>query len=197
MCSFLASHGYGVYSLDFPGHKLGASGGELRGVDDCVDANDGAVAAFARERGDGGPICTFGHSMGGMTAIFTAALDPRDSRRRSRSRPDTDGRRRSNRCRRIGASGFPFLLRRGRGSAAPGSGRRSALCASAPFGRTAGALRCGGSDGMVSPSSVRELYDRAPEPKWLASVDSDHTYAGEHARAVVLEWLNARRPRNP
>ena len=38
LCSFLASHGFGVYSLDFPGHKLGASGGELRGVDDCIDA---------------------------------------------------------------------------------------------------------------------------------------------------------------
>ena len=73
LCSFLASHGFGVYSLDFPGHKLGASAGVLRGVDDCIDAMS-AVRGFARERGDGAAY-TLGHSMGGMTAIFTAALD--------------------------------------------------------------------------------------------------------------------------
>ena len=33
LCAFLASHGFSVYSLDFPGHKLGASGGRLRGSD--------------------------------------------------------------------------------------------------------------------------------------------------------------------
>ena len=48
LCSFLASHGFGVYSLDFPGHKLGASGGELRGVDDCIDAMRGVVGVRAR-----------------------------------------------------------------------------------------------------------------------------------------------------
>ena len=73
LCSFLASHGLGVYSLDFPGHKLGASGGELRGVDDCIEAMF-RVVAFVRERSDDA-IYTLGHSMGGMTAIFTAALD--------------------------------------------------------------------------------------------------------------------------
>ncbi len=75
LCSFLASHGFSVYSLDFPGHKLGASGGELRGVDDCIDAMASGIE-FARGRGEE-RIYTLGHSMGGMTAIFTAALDER------------------------------------------------------------------------------------------------------------------------
>jgi hypothetical protein len=48
---------------------------------------------------------------------------------------------------------------------------------------------------MVAPASVRELYDRAPEPKAFALVESDHTYAGEHARGDVLQWLNHRHPR--
>ena len=47
-------------------------------------------------------------------------------------------------------------------------------------------------DAMVSPKSVRELYDRAPEPKSFATIESDHTYAAEHARATVLEWLGER-----
>jgi fermentation-respiration switch protein FrsA (DUF1100 family) len=50
-------------------------------------------------------------------------------------------------------------------------------------------------DAMVSETSVRELYQRAPEPKTFVSVDSDHTYAGERARTAVLEWLNRLHPR--
>ncbi len=47
-------------------------------------------------------------------------------------------------------------------------------------------------DGMVSPRSVRDSYDRAPEPKTFATIDSDHTYAAENAKATVLEWLRER-----
>jgi len=47
-------------------------------------------------------------------------------------------------------------------------------------------------DAMVSPRSVRELYDRAPDPKSFATIDSDHTYAAEHSKATVLQWLNER-----
>jgi fermentation-respiration switch protein FrsA (DUF1100 family) len=50
-------------------------------------------------------------------------------------------------------------------------------------------------DAMVSAASVRELYDRAPEPKTFALIESDHTYAGEHARSEVLQWLNHLHPR--
>src|SRR5690348_18502437 len=74
LCNFLASHGYAVFSLDFPGHKLGASGGVLRGVDDLIEAMR-SVVAFARTRQDG-PLYVMGHSMGAMTALFTAAADP-------------------------------------------------------------------------------------------------------------------------
>ncbi|MDQ6931371.1 MAG: lysophospholipase, partial [Candidatus Eremiobacteraeota bacterium] len=49
-------------------------------------------------------------------------------------------------------------------------------------------------DMMVNPKSVRELYDRAPEPKTLASIESDHTTAGDNARSEVLQWLNALHP---
>ena len=47
LCSFLATHGFEIFSLDFPGHKLGASGGTLRGIHDCIDAM-AATVAFAR-----------------------------------------------------------------------------------------------------------------------------------------------------
>src|SRR5580658_5706658 len=48
LCAFLQSHGCRVYNFDFPGHKLGASGGTLRGFDDCIDAMS-AVVARARQ----------------------------------------------------------------------------------------------------------------------------------------------------
>ncbi len=73
LCGFLASHGFGVFSLDFPGHKLGASGGYLRGVDDLLAAM-GTVVDHVRERSED-PIYLMGHSMGAMTAIFLAAKD--------------------------------------------------------------------------------------------------------------------------
>ena len=50
-------------------------------------------------------------------------------------------------------------------------------------------------DGMVSRASAEALFMRAPEPKTFVTVASDHTYAGEHARAAVLAWLNERHPR--
>ena len=45
LCAFLASHGFAVYSLDFPGHKLGASGGRLRSLDDLLARSDGKMGA--------------------------------------------------------------------------------------------------------------------------------------------------------
>ncbi len=52
-------------------------------------------------------------------------------------------------------------------------------------------------DLMVTRASAEELFARAPEPKSYAVVSSDHTYAGENARAAVLAWLNERHPRAP
>jgi fermentation-respiration switch protein FrsA (DUF1100 family) len=50
-------------------------------------------------------------------------------------------------------------------------------------------------DAMVSRASAEELFMRAPEPKEFVTISSDHTYAGENARAAILAWLNARHPR--
>lgn len=190
LCSFLSSHGFGVYSLDFPGHKLGASGGELRGVEDCIDAM-ASVVAFARERGDASAY-TLGHSMGGMTAIFTAALDARIlgsiAIATGYGRPTS-----LETLQRVGVADFrasyvigvtlPELV-------AGVDGRYAQL-----LGRLSGRpslFVAANRDAMVSPQSVRELFERAPDPKSFATIESDHTYAAERARAAVLEWLNER-----
>lgn len=192
LCGFLASHGYGVYSLDFPGHKLGASGGELRGVDDCVEAMF-RVVSLARERAED-PIYTLGHSMGGMTAIFTAALDPNVlgtvAIATGYGRPTS-----LEALRKVGATDFRSSYVAG--VTLPELVRGVEARYDELLGRLAGrsSLYVAASrDGMVSPRSVQELYARAPESKTSRTIESDHTYAAEHARAVVLEWLNERHP---
>jgi alpha-beta hydrolase superfamily lysophospholipase len=194
LASFLASHGFGVYSLDFPGHKLGASGGVLRGLDDCIDAMR-AVVALARRRDPDLPVYAAGHSMGGMTALLVAALD--ETLAGAIAITTGYGRPTAlSALQRAGATDFragyvdgvalPQLV-------AGVEARYDAL-----LGRLAGreSLYVAATrDAMVSPASVRELFDRAPEGKQMATIESDHTYAGENARATVLQWLRQRHAR--
>jgi len=195
LCSFLAAHGFGIYNLDFPGHKLGASGGALRGVDDCVDAMAAAVR-FARERGDAA-VYVLGHSMGGMTAIFTAALDAAIlgtiAIATGYGRPTSLAT-----LRQAGATDFRSSYVNGVSlpELVEGVDDRYAAMLARLAGRPA-LYVAASRDAMVNESSVRELYERAPEPKTFARIDSDHTYAGERARGTVLEWLNGLHPRDP
>jgi fermentation-respiration switch protein FrsA (DUF1100 family) len=192
LCSFLGSHGFGVYNLDFPGHKLGASGGELRGVDDCVEAMS-RVVAFARERSNDA-IYTLGHSMGGMTAIFTAALDAKVlgtvAIATGYGRPTS-----LEALRKVGVTDFrsSYVVGVTLPELVTGIEARYDELLVRLAGRPA-LYVAASRDAMVSPRSVRELYGRAPEPKEFATIESDHTYAAEHARATVLEWLDQRHP---
>lgn len=188
LCSFLSSHGFSVYNFDFPGHKLGASGGELRSVDDCIDAMS-AIVAFARERGETA-IYTLGHSMGGMTAIFTAALDLQIvgtiAIATGYGRPTS-----LEALQKVGATDFrsSYVVGVTLPELVAGVDRRYAQLLPR-LQRRPSLYVAASRDAMVSPKSVRELYERAPEPKWFATIDSDHTYAAERSRASVLEWLN-------
>jgi pimeloyl-ACP methyl ester carboxylesterase len=193
LCYFLAAHGFGAYSLDFPGHKLGASGGRLRGVDDCVDAMQAAVRR-AREDGNANPY-TMGHSMGAMTALFAAALDPEIrgtvAIATGYGRPTAVAERQS-----AGVTDFRSGYVDGITLPELVAGIDAEYDRLLP--RLAGreTLYVAASrDAMVNPESVRELFDRAPEPKTFEIIESDHTYAAENARSAVLQWLNERHPR--
>jgi len=193
LCSFLASHGYGVFSLDFPGHKLGASGGTLRGVEDLIGAM-AAVVEHARGNAEA-PVYVMGHSMGAMTALFVAAMDAEiaglvaiatgygrpSAVEALQSKGATDFRSSY-----VHGVSLPDLVREVDGRFARAlpklQGRRQLYVAAS-------------RDAMVSRSSVEDLYNRAPDPKTFVTIESDHTYAAEHARAEVLQWLNERHPR--
>ncbi len=193
LCAFLASHGYAVLSMDFPGHKLGSSGGRLRSADDLVDAMS-AVTQFARA-GGATTIYTLGHSMGAVTALCTAGADATITGAVSIA----TGWGRPNALDALGARGVVDLRSSYvEGLALPEIAREWAPLLEDALPRLAGrpVLYCAAErDGMVARSSVEELFERAPEPKTFAMVESDHTTAAEHARGTVLAWLNARHPR--
>jgi pimeloyl-ACP methyl ester carboxylesterase len=195
LCAFLASHGFAIYSLDFPGHKLGASGGRLGSVDDLLAAFAAAVAV-ARARG-AQTIYALGHSMGAVTALCAAA---RDSSIRGAIAIAT-GYGRPAALAALAGRGVVDL----RSSYVDGLSLLEVAAAWEPvladaLPRLAGrpALYVAAeNDAMVSPASVRELFDRASEPKSFMSVPGNHTNAGENARGAVLEWLGERHARQP
>lgn len=187
LCAFLASHGFTIYSLDFPGHKLGASGGRLRSAEDLVDAMR-AVTGVARTRG-ANVIYTLGHSMGATTALCAAGRDPRItgvvSIATGLGRPQA-----------LNVRGVVDL----RSSYVDGLTLGELVEQLEPLVEEA-LLRLAGRpvlyiaaerDGIVARASVLELFSRAPEPKSFVTVQSDHTYAGENSRGAVLSWLDER-----
>ena len=193
LCAFLASHGFSVYSLDFPGHKLGSSGGRLDAASDLIDAMNGVVAA-ARTRG-ASTLYVMGHSMGATTALCTAGGDPSIdgaiSIATGYGRPQALA---------ALARGGVVDLRSSYvdGLALPELAGAWQPLLDAALPRLAGRptlFIAAERDGMVARSSVEDLFARAPEPKTFATVASDHTFAGDNSRAAILAWLNERHPR--
>lgn len=193
LCGFLSSHGYAIYSLDFPGHKLGASGGRLEKPQDLIDVMQ-AVVQFAQGRSSG-DVLTLGHSMGAMCALRTAAQNPviagaisiatgygRPTALASLANKGVTDLRSSY----VDGLTLPQLVEDLDASLAlelPQLAGRPVLYIAAQ------------NDVMVSVASVRELFELAPEPKTLEIIPSDHTSAGENARSSVLNWLNSLYPR--
>jgi uncharacterized protein len=193
LCAFLASHGFAVYSLDFPGHKLGASGGRLRDVEGLFGAMDAAVR-FARERG-AQIVYTLGHSMGAAAALCVAGRD----RSLAGAISIATGYGRPTVLDTLAARGAVDL----RSSYVDGLTLQEASEQWQPHLEAALPQLAGRPvlfvaaerDAMIARSSVEALYDRAAEPKTFTSVPSDHTFAGDNSRTVVLQWLGALHPR--
>ncbi len=193
LCAFLASHGCSVYSLDFPGHKLGASGGRLRDVESLFGAMDAAVR-FARERG-ARMVYAMGHSMGAAAALCVAGRDPAIAGAISIA----TGYGRPTVLDTLAARGVVDL----RSSYVDGLTLQEAAEQWQPHLEAALPQLAGRPvlfvaaerDAMIARSSVEALYERAAEPKTFVTVPSDHTFAADNSRSAVLQWLNALHPR--
>ncbi|HEV8021888.1 MAG TPA: alpha/beta fold hydrolase [Candidatus Lustribacter sp.] len=193
LCSFLAGHGFTVYSLDFPGHKLGAGGGRLDAATDLMDAMH-AVVAHARANG-ATTLYVMGHSMGATTALCTAGDDPTIAGAISIAtgygRPqalDALARGGVVDLRSAYVDGLPL----------PELAAQWQPLLDAALPKLAGRptfFIAAERDAMVARASVDDLFARAPDPKSFAVVNSDHTFAGDNSRATVLTWLNERHAR--
>ncbi len=192
LCAFLAGHGFELFSLDFPGHKLGASGGFLTEFGDCLDAV-AAVVSFARR--DSVNPYVMGHSLGAQTALIAAAHDAAipgvvaiATGRRRAAVLETLQRNFSTdlRAEYVDGASLPELLtgmEERLDPALPKLAGRPVLYVAAKH------------DAMVPVSSVIELYERAPHPKYFVEIESNHTAAGENSRTEILRWLNELHPR--
>lgn len=193
LCGFLAGHGFGIYSLDFPGHKLGASGGRLRMDGDLIASMQAVFERARQETGD--VIYTMGHSMGAMTALRTAALEPEIAGAiaiaTGYGRPSA-----LDSLKAMGATDFRDSYVDGLTLPELSAHLDAAFDVALPKLQGRPVLYVAAErDMMVSQASVRELFERAPEPKTIVTIASDHTSAAEAARAAVLQWLNELHPR--
>lgn len=195
LCAFLASHGFHVLSVDFPGHKLGASGGRLSTIDDLTDAMSAAVR-YAREH-YAAVVYALGHSMGATTALRVCAEDEAIAGAiaiaTGYGRPAA-----------LGALMLKGAvdLRAGYvdGLTLPEIVAQTEEILDGVLVRLVGRpvlYIAADRDLMVSRRTAEELFARAPQPKTFAVISSDHTYAGENARSEVLAWLGAMHPRTP
>lgn len=193
LCGFLAGHGFGIYSLDFPGHKLGASGGRLRMDGDLIASMQAVFERARQETSD--VIYTMGHSMGAMTALRTAALEPKIAGviaiATGYGRPSA-----LDSLKAMGATDFRDSYVDGLTLPELSAHLNAALDVALRKLQGRPVLYVAAErDMMVSQASVRDLFERAPEPKTMVTIASDHTSAAEAARAAVLQWLNAIHPR--
>ena len=190
---FLSAHGFRVYSLDFPGTNSARAAANWA-ASTIASAAMQRVVALARERSND-PVYTLGHSMGGMTAIFTAALDETIAGvvaiATGYGRPTS-----IETLQKVGVTDFraSYVVGVTLPELVAGVGERY----DALLPRLAGRQQlyvAASRDAMVSPRSVQELYDRAPDPKTFRHHRKrSHLRRRELARdrvAMVQRTLNA------
>jgi alpha-beta hydrolase superfamily lysophospholipase len=185
----LAIEGYIALTIDFQGHKLGASSLPLARAEDLTTNALDAVA-FAKAQPLVGRVLVGGHSMGAATAIGAAvqtsevagviAMCTALQRESETARAGLAGGLINRAAYVEGASPREITAAMDRYTA------RVADLAPRPLLVIAAA-----KDALVAPSAVRQLFEAAAEPKTYELVDATHTDCAERARFVVVRWLRA------
>ncbi|MDE2573481.1 MAG: alpha/beta fold hydrolase [bacterium] len=191
LAGFVAQHGYRVAALDFPGHKLGASGGRLDSFAVCLEAMASVVEHVVQRFGD--RVFVGGHSLGAATALRVCGADPR----LAGCIAIATGRNAAGSFESLRARG-PLALRAAYvdGASLPELlDQMSIETLDAALDAIAGRplLVVAAAHDLIAPrSQVQALYERASDPKSFAVVESDHTFAASNSKAPVLAWLRER-----
>jgi pimeloyl-ACP methyl ester carboxylesterase len=198
LASYLAVHGYTCLTYDCVGHKLGASGGEMRHANQAVEnLTDGL--AWMRALGTMARIVLIGHSMGGIAAVAAAA---RDIRARPPGRPPLGGivslcaGANPSRAFRAGLGQKMLQQREDYFVGAPALRIVSELDSIAAEGSHLGGLPAlfiaARHDILIALGDVEELARRAGPSAVFASVESSHLEAPDRSRGRILEWLEGK-----
>ncbi|HVA38795.1 MAG TPA: alpha/beta fold hydrolase [Candidatus Dormibacteraeota bacterium] len=191
LAAFVAQHGFRIVTFDFPGHKLGATGGRLASFDTCLETMS-RVVDHVRERFEG-PVYVGGHSLGAATALRVCGADPtlagcisiatgRDIARgleQLKARGPL-----AFRATYVDGISLPELLE-----------QMTVESLDAALDAIAGRpllVVAAAHDLIAARSQVESLFERAADPKTLAVIESDHTFAASNSKAAVLAWLRAR-----
>lgn len=196
LASYLASRGYPGITFDFVGHKLGASGGEMRYLMQAAD-NLQDVLDWVRQRLQPPRVVLAGHSLGGLATLAVAAAELET--------PAASG---------VSLAGIACLCV----GVSPGHGfesavgqimlnQRSDYVVGAPAWQLVGQLDelaasaeriddlptllvAASQDILVPESRVHSLAARIGNAATVAVIESSHLEAPERSRRTLLEWLD-------
>ena len=196
LASYLAGRGYEGLTFDFIGHKLGATGGEMRHTDQAV-ANVRDALAWLRQNSHAEQIVLIGHSMGAAAMLAVAAQE-------SQSPPSSKGARLAGIvCLCMGlepSRGFTGAIGRAMLT------QRSDYVAGAPaiqllielehlvlaadkVGNLPALFIAARQDVLISPERVEGLAALVGPSASVVLIESSHLEAPDRARAPISLWL--------
>lgn len=196
IAGYLAGKGYEGVTFDYVGHKLGASGGEMRRALQAAENLRDALR-WTRQHIEAERIALVGHSMGAAATLQVAAWEKDRS-----GTPPLVG----IACLCIGlrparhfetAIGKTMLTQRQDYVAgAPARqiiGEMETLVQSArAIGGLPALFVAARQDVLVPIAEVEELATLAAPDSTVAIIDSSHQEAPDRAKTAVLQWLEAR-----
>ena len=195
LASYLAGRGYVGLTFDFVGHKLGATGGEMRHSTQAAE-NLQAALGWMRAHTEAERIALIGHSMGAGAALAVAAQKWRNPAERG-ARPAGVV------CLCLGTEptkGFESAVGKAmlemRRDYVAGAEPLQLLTELGEMIREAEGLQglpalfvAARQDVLVSVARVEALAALAGESASVTVIESSHLDAPDRARATVIRWL--------
>jgi pimeloyl-ACP methyl ester carboxylesterase len=197
LANYLAGHGYIGVTFDFVGHKLGASGGEMRHITDAAENLRDALH-WLRTESKAENIVLIGHSLGGACAVQVAAWE--------RQNPAVAGPKLAGivaLC--IGrepARGFDLPIgkkmqemRQDYVSGAPVRTLMAELNEMVLSAREVGDLPAlfvaAKQDVLIMPERIAALAEMVGPHTDFQAIEAQHLDAPDRARGLILQWLEA------
>lgn len=188
--NYLSGRGYPCITFDFAGHKLGATGGELREMAETV-LQVRAVLDWTQQN-LAQKVVLVGHSMGGAASLALTSEMEREGRKLVGIVALCIGENPSQ--------GFAGLIGKAmldaRADYVAGSPARelltqldSLVASIPPFHATPALFIAGKQDVLISVERVAALAHRVSPHAEVLALDTTHLEAPDKSRSTLLQWL--------